>query len=195
MIGFGVGIGAFLSPGDANRYMQDWTREAGPGLYIESGSGRLFLLLLPLVSIDVTPLPWLRLQSISEVAIGPETITLNGERRDSRSFSFVRYSETLVANVEYPVDEARANRIFFGLGPAIHRLRFEEHRATTPGFRAQLGLGLLEDKVRAEGLIAFDYARARSERRHTWLDGEEGRFVLDYTSLHHDAIIHFNVVP
>jgi hypothetical protein len=195
MIGFSFGIGALLSTQYPNRYMREWVRGSGD-VTIEEGGERLVFFVVPAISIDVSPVQWLRIQSSSEVGWAPNTITVRGDdRSDSRSFNLNRYSEVVTANFEYPVNEGKTTNIFFGAGPGIHRVSFEDHAVTHPGFRAQLGMGLLERKIRADGVVVFDYVRASSERQHMWLDGQATRFVLDYTSIHLNAVLHFNLVP
>jgi len=198
MLGLGFGFGVFLAASDPNRYMRDWIRSVPGAVGIVDGSDEFVFLGLPLLSVDVGLLPWLRLQSSTEFGMGLNSVTLANEAGDevaTRGFSFGRFSEIVVANLEYPVNLAKTTQIFVGAGPGIHHLRFENHQATTAGFRAQLGIGLLQTKVRADGVIGFDYVRVPSKVEQAWSNGQVGRFVLDYTSLHLSAIIHFNVVP
>jgi len=198
MLGFGLGFGVFLAPSDPNRYMRDWVRRAPPGFEPVSAEEPEFVLhYLPILSVDVGPLPWLRLQATTELAIGFNGIFVqdqSGGEAIGHEFYFTRFSEVVTANLEYPINVARTTNIFVGAGPGFHHMVFEEHSATTVGFRAQLGIGLLQEKVRADGVIGFDYVRARSDKDQAWFNGQEGRFMLDYTSLHLSAIIHFNVV-
>lgn len=197
MLGFGFGFGLFLNPSDPNRYVRDWAREAPAGVNPLGGT-EFFVNYLPLVSIDVGLLPWLRLQAAGEFAFSTLNVTLaneNAEIVEERTFGFARLSAVFTANLEYPINDARTTNIFVGAGPGVHYIKFEQLDATAPGFRAQLGIGLLQEKVRADGAISFDYARGVAQREHEWFNGQVGSFVVDYTSLIASAIIHFNIVP
>lgn len=198
MLGFGYGFGVFLNASDPNRAMRDWARSVPGAVGVANDEGEFLLMQVPTLSIDVGLTPWLRLQSSSEFAIGGADVTVLNAEGDivaTRGFAFGRFSEIVVANLEYPVNEAKTTNIFVGAGPGIHYMKFTEHDVTTVGFRAQLGMGLLQKAVRADGVIGFDYVRAVAEKEHEWSNGQVGRFVLDFTSLHLSAIIHFNVVP
>lgn len=194
MVGFGFGFGLFLAPRDPDRYMLDEARRE-VGFYVnDEGATGFVLHYVPSVSVDFSPFPWLRLQSSSELAWGPKVVSIAGAPEKARLYQFVRASELGLVNLELPVNEKRTVQGFFGAGAGVHHLDFEEHSVTTPGYRAQLGFGLLEKSVRVDGVVVFDYARARSKRDRSWLSGETSAFVLDYTSLHVDAVVHFNIV-
>jgi len=198
MLGFGYGFGVFLNASDPERYIRDWARDVPGATGIAEGSGEFLLMHIPTLSIDVGLFPWLRLQSLSEFAVGVTDVTVvnpEGEPVSTRGFAYGRFSEIVVANLEYPVNEAKTTHIFVGAGPGLHYMKFENYDATTVGFRAQLGMGLLEKAVRADGVIGFDYVRAVAREEHEWFNGQVSSFVLDFTSLHVSAIIHFNVVP
>jgi hypothetical protein len=195
MAGFSLGFGLFLAARDPDRYMLDEARRGADFVVIEQGTAELVLHYIPAISLDFSPFPWLRLQSASEIAWGPKVVTVYGARQQTRLFEFVRFSEIGILNLELPVNERKTAQAFLGVGVGVHHLDFEEHSATAPGYRAQLGFGLLQDAVRVDGVVAVDYVRARSDRERTWLSGETGPFVLDYTSIHLDAVIRYNLVP
>jgi len=194
MIGGGGGMGLFAAARDPNRYMTEWARVGADFIVLEQGTQEFVLHYIPQISIDFAPTPWLRFQSSSEIGYGPKVVAVTGGRDESHVFEFVRFSEILLANLELPVNERGTTHAFLGGGACIHHLDFEEHSVTVPGFRAQLGIGLLQEKLRVDGVVAFDYVRGESKRIHTWSSGETGPFVLDYTSVHVDAVVHFNLV-
>jgi hypothetical protein len=195
MAGFSLGFGLFLDARDPNRYMLDEARRGADYVVLEQGMAELVLHYIPAISLDFAPFPWLRLQSLSEIAWGPKVVSIYGPRAQTRLFEFVRFSEIGLVNLELGVNERKTAQAFFGVGIGVHHLDFEEHSATAPGYRAQLGFGLLQNTVRVDGVVAVDYVRARSGHEHTWLSGETGSFTLDYTSIHLDAIIRYNAVP
>jgi hypothetical protein len=194
MIGGGAGMGLFVSTRDPNRYMTEWAREGADFVVVAQGTQQLILHYIPQISVDFAPTPWLRIQSSSEIGYGPKVVAVTGGRDEAYVFEFVRFSEVAMLNLELPVNERGTTHVFLGGGAGIHHLDFEEHSVTAPGFRAQLGVGLLQEMLRVDGVIAVDYVRAESKRDHTWRSGESGAFVLDYTSVHLDAVLHFNVV-
>jgi hypothetical protein len=126
--------------------------------------------------------------------LGGDPVTVYGDREGSRTFTFSRISETLVANLEVPANAAGTFHAFLGAGAGIHYLTFDQHTAVVPGFRAQLGMGVLQQQIRVDGLLGFDYVRGKSERDQTWLNGETTTFELDYTSVHLSAVLHYNVL-
>jgi hypothetical protein len=195
MAGFGFGFGLFLASRDPDRYMLDEVRRGVDYVVAEQGPTGLVLNYVPSISLDLSPSPWLRLQSSTEIGYGPKIVTIAGAREEARLYQFVRFTEVGLVNLELPVNERKTAHAFFGVGVGIHHLDFEEHSVTTPGYRAQLGFGLLQQKVRVDGVVVVDYVRGTSERERTWLTGETGPFVLDYTSVHVDAVVRFNLVP
>jgi hypothetical protein len=195
MVGGGGGAGLFLAARDPNRYMSEWARRGADFVVLGQGTEAFVLHYIPIISIDFAPISLLRLQSASEIAYGPKVVAVSGGRDDSRLFEFVRFSEILIANFELPINDNQSTHIFLGGGAGIHHLDFEEHSATLVGYRAQLGVGLLQQKLRVDGLVAVDIVRGESERQQTWASGETGAFLLDYTSIHADAVLHFNLVP
>jgi hypothetical protein len=195
MVGAGAGIGIFLKPRDPNRYTKAWAQALGPFVdVVEDGSEKFLLHYIPQFSLDFAPFSWLRLQSSSEIAAGGATVNVDGNRNGSRTFVFVRMSEVVVVNLEVPVNAARTTRAFFGAGGGAHYVTFEQHQALVPGFRGQLGFAILQQQVRVDGVLAFDYVRGSSERNQTWLDGRTTTFELDYTSIHLNAVLHYNVL-
>jgi hypothetical protein len=194
MMGLGGGAGLFVSARHPNRYMTDWAMRGSDYVVLQQGTQEFVLHYIPQISLDLMPVRWFRLQSSSEIGYGPKAVVVSGGRDSSHLFEFVRFSEVVVANFELPVNTLGTTHGFLGVGGGVHYLDFEEHSAVVPGFRAQLGIGLLQEKLRVDGVIAVDYARGESDRTQTWNSGETGPFVLDYTSVHVDAVLHFNVV-
>jgi hypothetical protein len=196
MVGAGAGLGVFLKPRNANRYVNDWAHSLGGYVLLtEDGSNKFILHYMPQFSLDFAPFSWLRLQSSSELAFGGATVNFYGDREGSRTFVFFRMSEVVIANLEVPANTAGTVHAFFGAGAGVHYLTLDRHTAFVPGFRAQLGFGILQQLIRADGVVAFDYVRGNSKRDQTWRDGRTTPFELDYTSLHLSAVFHYNVVP
>lgn len=168
---------------------------------LDPATDEVGLLLMLQFSLDVSPLPWLRLQSASEVAFAGRSVRLfrdpDSDTDDGleRSFAFYRISETLVGNFEVSVNEQETLRVFLGGGGGVHHVVFEEHSALMPGGRIQLGFSLLQELLRADAVLAFDYVRGESDRVQTWRDGTSSPFILDFSSLHLDAVLHYNLVP
>ncbi len=176
-------MGVFLSPTDPNTYMTDWAREGADYVVVEQGTQRLILHFIPQLSIDWSPVSLLRVQSLSELGWGPKVVSVSGASEKTRVFQFIRASELLLVNLELGID---AKRIFYvGGGPALHWLKFEEHQGTTVGGRGQLGIAFKHGSLRVDGQVAYDYAVATAVL---------APFELDYSSVHLDAIVHFELV-
>lgn len=189
-------MGVFLKPRTANRYAKDWAHSLqGFVVVTEDGSEKFVFHYIPQFSLDFAPFPWLRLQSSSELGFGGATVRVYGDREGSRTFLFVRMSEVVVANLEVPANAAGTTHAFFGAGAGAHYLSLDQHTAFVPGFRAQLGFGILQQQVRVDGVAVFDYVRGSSKRDETWHDGRTTPLELDYTSIHLNAVLHYNVVP
>jgi hypothetical protein len=196
MVGGGAGMGVFLKPRAANRYARDWAQSLGGFVIVaEDGSEKFLFHYIPQFSLDFAPFSWLRLQSSSELALGGATVRVYGDREGSRTFLFSRMSEVVVANLEVPVNAAGTMHAFVGAGAGIHYLTLDRHTAFVPGFRAQLGFAVLEQQVRVDGLVTFDHVRGNSKRDQTWQDGRTTPLELDYTSIHLNAVLHYNVFP
>ncbi len=195
MLGFGAGFGLFFSPTDPNRYMTDWVTSRGDFVFLQEQAEKLVIFYLPEVSVNFSPTRFFRIQASSELGWGPKVAAVADSSGSTRLFQFIRVSEVGTVNLELPVDAARTRELFVGGGPALHYLKFEEQHATTLGFRVQLGLAILRAKLRVDGVVAFDYARARSDRLYHPPVGEPRSFELDYTSLHVDGLVHFDVIP
>jgi len=193
-LGFGFGFGLFLSPTDVNRYMADWVTSRGDFVTLQEQAEKLLLFYLPVLSVDLLPVRFVRLQAASELGWGPKIAAVNNASADTRLFQFIRMSEVLTANLELPIDTQGTMELFVGGGPSLSYLKFEEHHAATAGARVQLGFVLLQKTLRVDGLVAFDYIKAHSDRLYRPPARAPRPFELDYTSLHLDAVIHFDIV-
>lgn len=201
MVGGGGALGIFWKPRDPERYMRESALALGPSVTIEPLTDRLVLDVVLLFSVDVAPFPWLRLQSLSELALASTTVHATRVDRngnlvtEERTFGYTRFGETVLVNWELPVNDTKTMHAFLGGGAGIHYVTFEEHTGLVPGFRAQLGLGILQQVIRVDGVIGVDYVRGKSKLDQTWLDGRTTPFILDYSSVHLDAVVRYNAIP
>jgi hypothetical protein len=201
MIGGGGGLGGLGNPRDPNRYIEEWVLSQTPLISLYPETDEVGLLFMLQVSLDLAPFPWLRLQSATELAYAGLSVQLfrdpdsDADAGLERSFGFYRISETLVGNLEVSVNEQETLRAFLGGGGGVHHVVFEEHSALMPGGRIQLGFSLLQERIRADAVLVLDFVRGESDRVQTWRHGQSGPFMLDFSSLHLDLVIHYNLVP
>lgn len=185
-VGAGFSLG-FFNPGGVNGYLEAYQRDLGPTIS-ESGFASMVVYLVPRLAVSVNLGKYVQLSALGELGWGPKVVSSN---RESRLFSFLRFSGGLLATFHLPLSVLRGDSLFLGGGPLLHHMRFEEFSATTAGMRVKAGYRLYEGIMMIEGFVAFDYAR--KETSEPMGSGISRLMVLDFSGLMFGATVHFGL--
>ncbi|MDD5309240.1 MAG: hypothetical protein PHU25_18150 [Deltaproteobacteria bacterium] len=198
LLGAGVSFG-FFDPGDVNTYIEDYVGSLSATT--ESGFSDMIMNIVPRVTLDFAPIEYVQIQAVGEVGWGPKIVSVVGG--DSESFNYMRYSVGGMVNGHIPVRDGR-NSVYLGAGVLYNWLSFEEFKASTPGYRGQVGFRFYLERFVPEVFVAFDYIRAETGKPMSVekIPNPDGTFTtvesskkmtLDYTSFLVGANFYFDL--
>jgi hypothetical protein len=166
---FGVGFG-FFYPSDVNAYIQDEMNSLG---YIEEYNTDLYMyfeirggLTYRIKSIDFS--------GIIEYDIAPKWIMVSGG--DDLTYYYSKIAPAIMVNYYMPVGTGR-HAFFLGGGVNYSFMKFQDFKASNPGFKLQAGFNLQFGGFNLQPFGAFNYAKATDSSNPVW-----GNFVLSYVS-------------
>lgn len=190
-LGPGLSFG-FFYPADVNSYMEAWVDRQGT-VVSQSGFTGMFLNLVPRVTFEFLPLPYLGIQAVGEVGWGPKILSVSGG--DSEFFNFMRYSGGGGVNGYLPLKQG-SMALLAGGAVLYHHMDFDGYAKGTVGFRGKLGLRIYNRRFTPEIVVAFDWARAELDRGDPHDPARSrGPAALNYTGVLIGANFYFNLTP
>lgn len=167
---FGVGFG-FFYPGDVNDYIE----YSLPSSYIiEYGTPEIFML-IDLHAGVTFRMKRFDVSAMLEYDIAPKFIMVEGG--DDITFVFSRVAPGITANYYVPVGTGR-HAFFLGGNVNYSFMIFEDFRASSPGFKIQLGFSMQFGKFNLQPFGAFNYASGTDSDNSSW--GKD--FKLNFTN-------------
>ena len=154
---------------------------------ITQGEAKMYLNLVPRITINFMPVRYLMIQILGEAAWGPKIImTLD----DTWTYHYMRYSPGLILNGYIPLGKTGKYSLFIGGGAFYHFLEFEAFKAQGIGGRGQLGLRIDWSVPALEVFVAYDYARGETGQYNYYLGHD---MLLDYSSILIGVNLYFKI--
>lgn len=167
---FGVGFG-FFHPEDVNDYIE----YSLPSGYIsEYGTEDIFMLIDLHAGITFR-MKRFDISAMLEYDIAPKFIIIEGA--DNQTHVFSRVAPGITANIYIPVGTGR-HAFFLGGNVNYSFMSFKDFRASSPGFKLQLGFSMQFGKFNLQPFGAFNYASGKDTDNAAW--GKD--FSLNYTN-------------
>jgi hypothetical protein len=154
----------FFDPQGVNQHMRDWMNKQPGYVYTQQGYTEMYLNFFATAGLQWHLLEAFTIEALGEFGLAPKWLVI--ENGDSNLFVFWRVSGGVLAKLNLVVNRSATSigALTVAAGPLLHYMHFDGYSATTPGVRVQLGYVIgMASRVRPEGFVAFDWARASGE--------------------------------
>jgi len=156
--GFGFGLG-FFYPGDVNQYLEDTYAN------METINLNLYMNEMLALCFTIRPVKMFRINIDLEAGIGPKFVV--EDNGDTEFYNLGRYSFGINPMLNVPMGSGK-NSLLFGVGLMLHRMYFEDYKASTVGGRIiPFGLSFQFGNFQPQVVIGFDIAKATDRGMQT----------------------------
>ena len=147
-LGIGYGIG-FFYPSDVNDYLSDLYSS----YVFSSGTPDMFLNFSGNISLTLPLSKSIDFEIFGDIGWAPKAIVISGGPDDF--YNYWRFSLGAIPQIKIPL---YINSLYFGAGPSINQMQFEDVKASALGGRAVFGYNI-EGRKKIQIYAMYDYMK------------------------------------